>query len=66
MSRHWCSGTVVTRSSACRNCLCEPRWRTSGNPNRSSSATTSRGLRIGGLATNYATTVWMPTNSASS
>ena len=28
-------------------------------------ATTSRGLRIGGLATDQATTVWMPTNSAS-
>src|SRR5215207_139685 len=47
MSLPVCIGTVVTRPSACRNCLCEPRWRTSTNPSRSRRATTSRGLTTG-------------------
>src|SRR5688500_12198969 len=42
-----CIGTVVTRPSACRNCLCDPRWRTSTNPRRSRRTTTSRGLSTG-------------------
>jgi hypothetical protein len=51
MSRPGWKGTVVTRPSGWRNCLCEPRCRTSAKPSRSSSATTSRGLRTGAFAT---------------
>ena len=66
MSRPWWTGTEVTRPSAWRNRLCEPRCRVSRKPNRSSRAMTSRALRIGGFDTTHATTVCMPTNSASS
>jgi hypothetical protein len=44
-------GTVVVRPSGCRNCLCEPRWRTSAKPRASSRETTCRGLRTGRLPT---------------
>src|SRR5215204_2221447 len=47
ISRPACIGTVVTRPSACRNCLWDPHWRTSTNPSRSRRAITSRGLRTG-------------------
>jgi len=40
-SRPLWNGTVVARPSACRNCLWEPRWRTSTNPSASSSRITS-------------------------
>ena len=42
-----CTGTVVPLPSAWRNCLCEPHWRTSANPNLSKIEITSRGLRTG-------------------
>src|SRR5260221_4640395 len=45
------SGTVVTRPSTCRNCLCEPRWRTSTKPSCSSAEMTCRGLNDGSLTT---------------
>jgi hypothetical protein len=34
MSRPACIGTVVTRPSEWRNCLCDPRCRTSTKPRR--------------------------------
>ena len=49
MSRPGWKGTVVPRPSGWRYCRCDPRWRTSTKPRRSRIATTSRGLRIGGL-----------------
>ncbi len=47
MSRPECNGTVVTRPSGWRNCLCEPRCRTSVKPCALRSATTSRGFKTG-------------------
>ena len=34
----------MLRPSACRYCLCEPRWRTSTKPSRAKIAATSRGF----------------------
>lgn len=68
-SRPAWNGTVVCRPSGCRNCLCEPRWRTSTKPRRSNRVTTSRGLRTGSVPMRHAQatrSVCVPTNSASS
>jgi hypothetical protein len=51
MSRPACTGTVVARPSGCRNCLWEPRCRTSTKPNRPRRAITSRGFSTGGRVT---------------
>src|SRR6185369_1218625 len=51
ISRPLWSGTVVTRPSGCRNCLCEPRCRISTKPSCCNAAMTCRGLSIGSLTT---------------
>jgi len=67
MSRPAWNGTVVVRPAPLRNCLCEPRCRTSTKPKRLRIATTSEGLRTGTLPTTQATaTFCTPTNSDSS
>ena len=65
MSRPPCTGTVVARPSEWRNCLCEPRCRTSSKPRATSMAITSRGLRTGtgGTRPQATTTACVPTYS---
>ena len=48
MSLPGCTGTVVNLPSRRRNCLCEPRWRTSAKPNVSTIDITYRGSRTRG------------------
>ena len=66
ISRPEWKGTVVTRPALSRNCLCDPRCRTSMNPKTRKIAMTSVGLRTGIFPTCYATaTLCTPTNSDS-
>ena len=66
MSRPRCIGTVVVRPSLCRNCLCDPRWRTSANPRARRRSMTPRGFRTGIELTRDQATISssVPMNSA--